>query len=380
MLRVHAAKTSRTLLRPGTAARLIINHVRGSAEHTLLDPDARDHITEPYIKLQQRCVASGYRFEGARDQLLDECRWVVFWDTWRVGSGSLPTRLVEAAKARACGESSRDLFQEVLRAGMEHKLVLFMYEPPCVFPRNYDRGLHAHFPVVFTWDPTLADGKRYHRIYIPNPTTFPVVTPAPFPERKLFVDISGYKFSRHPRELYTERRRLVRFFESNYPDAFDLYGEGWNPRLRAYLWRRIRDPKVLREFYPSYRGTVRHKWEIYPHYRFGVCYENMIDQPGYVSIKIFDCMRARCVPIYLGAPDITDYVDSEAFVDRRQFTSDAEMAKYLAGLGEREYQRYLDAGERYLCSDRFKPFLAEHFVDTVTKVLRLGDSRGDGGS
>ncbi len=366
--------------RPATAPRYILNHVRGSAEGTLLDPRARDHITEPYIQLQERCASYGYRFEGVHGQPLEDCAWIVFWDSWRAGPQGPVARLTDAVKARARGESSRDLFRDVVRAGMTDKLVLFMFEPPCVFPRNYDRALHASFPIIFTWDPTLVDGKRYHRIYLPNPTTFPAVEPVPFAARKLLVDISGYKFSGHPRELYTERRRLVRFFETEHPEAFDLYGEGWNPSLRDYLWRRLRDPKMRREMYPSYRGTVRHKWDVYPHYRFGVCYENMIDQPGYVSIKIFDCMRAQCVPVYLGAPDIDDYVDPASFVDRRQFRSDAELARYLAGMGAREHADYLEAGARYLASDRFRPFLADQFVDTVTGVLGLDRPRGAAGA
>jgi hypothetical protein len=41
---------------------------------------------------------------------------------------------------------------------MEHKLALFMYEPPCVFPRNYDRDLHAHFPMHTRFPPQISQG------------------------------------------------------------------------------------------------------------------------------------------------------------------------------------------------------------------------------
>lgn len=356
---------------PHPSARRIVNHVRGTAERTLFDPAARDHITEPYIKLRETCKEYRFLFEGVCAQPLDECKWILFWDTWRVGVDRPAERLVSLVKARLGGESYRDLFREATRANLYDRLVLLMFEPPCVFPRNYDMRLHQYFKIIFTWDPTLVDGKKYHRIYVPNPTSFPPVQAVPFSEKKLLVDISAYKFSGHPRELYSERRRVVRFFERHYPDQFDLYGEGWNPTLTGYLWRKLRDHRVRREFFPSYRGPVGHKWDIYPRYKFGVCYENILDQPGYVSIKIFDCMRAGCVPIYLGAPDIRDYVDTDAFIDRRAFRSLEQLGKHIAAMGKQEYEAYVAAGQRYLRSDRFRPFLADNFVDTIMTVLDL---------
>ncbi|HXX40380.1 MAG TPA: glycosyltransferase family 10 [bacterium] len=349
--------------------RRVINHVAGSAERVLFDPEARDNCTEPYIKLRDRFAEHGYLFEGVTDQPLTECRWIIFWDTWGVDVRGVHHRLMHRAKAKLGGSPVRDVFNEAIRAKVSERLVLFMFEPPSVYPRNWDAKLHQHFRVVFTWDPALVDGRKYHRIYLPNPTVFPKVDPVPFSKRKLLVDISGYKFSNHERELFTERRRLVRFFTQRVPTGFDLFGEGWNMTWRQYMWRRLRDRNVRREFFPAYRGPVRHKWDVYPHYKFGVCYENIADQPGYVSLKIFDCMRAGCVPVYLGAPDIASYVDRDAFVDRRLFRSNDDLARFISEMSEREHARYLDAARDYLESSRFKPFLAEHFVDRVIGVL-----------
>jgi hypothetical protein len=53
----------------------------------------------------------------------------------------------------------------------------------------------------------------------------------------------------------------------------------------------------------------------------------MRDEPGWITEKIFDCMRADCVPVYWGASNVLDYVDPEAFVDRRRFASNSELER-----------------------------------------------------
>lgn len=351
--------------------RYILNHMYGSAERTLFDPHARDNCTEPYIKLRDRCAELGYAFEATRDQPLEDCRWLLFWDAASITPGSFVKRAAFNLGNKARGGSTRDLFAEARRAGMKDKLALFIFEPPSVYPENFDPTVHEEFSIVFTADPTLVDGRKYHRIHFPNPMSFPRVEPLPFLQKKLLVDISGYKFSNHERELFTERRRTARFFEQRYPNDFDLFGEGWNMSLRSYMVRRLRGANVRREFFPSYRGPVRNKWEVYPKYKFGMAYENIVDQPGYVTLKIFDCLRCGCVPIYLGAPDITDYVDKEAFIDRRKFSSNEELGKYIASVSQQEYEGLVEAGRAYLRSERFRPFLTDSFVDTVVRVLWL---------
>jgi len=351
--------------------RYILNHMYGSAERTLFDPNARDNCTEPYIRLRHRCAELGYTFEATRDQPLEECRWLLFWDASSITPSGFRTRFAHNMKNRIRRSSTRDLLGEAKKAGVGDRLALFIFEPPAVCPTNFDPAVHEEFPVIFTADPTLAAGRKYHRIYFPNPMSYPRVEPLPFSQKKLLVDISGYKFSSHERELFTERRRAVRFFEQRWPSDFDLYGEGWNPGYRSYMFRRLRGSSIRREFYPSYRGPVRHKWDVYPKYKFAMCYENMLDQPGYVTLKIFDCLRCGCVPIYLGAPDIADYVDKEAFVDRRKFSSNEELGAYIASVSEQEYEAFVDAGRAYLHGERFRPFLADTFVDTVTAVLGL---------
>ena len=342
----------------------ILNHGHGSTTSVMFTPSTRDNCTEPYIRLKEKFEGIGYVLEETKNQSLEDTEWIFFWDC-----SSLKPR--NKIKARIRGYSSRDLFLEAKKAGMYKKMVLFLFEPPSVCPENYDLSLHDDFSVIFTWDPSLVDGKKYYKLYLPSPTDFPQVIKVPFTKKKLMVNITSYKFSSHPKELYGEIRRTIRCFEEKYPNEFDLYGLFWNMNLKQRLmhWRM----KFLErnEYFPSYRGVAGDKSGIFPKYKFALCYENM-SHPGYVSLKIMDCLRSGCVPVYLGAPDIADYVDSDAFIDRRDFKSIDDMGKYLSSLEETEYERYIEAGKDYKESDRFKLFLSENFVNTIVRTLNIG--------
>lgn len=108
---------------------------------------------------------------------------------------------------------------------------------------------------------------------------------------------------------------------------------------------------------------------MYPRYRFALCYENVKDESGYITEKIFDCMRADCVPVYWGASNVTDYIPAEAFIDRRQFRSNQELERYLVHITEDEYERYRSAINNFLASDSFRRFLEDAFVKRILDVF-----------
>lgn len=279
---------------------------------------------------------------------------------WRGWARKLKTQLQGKALAR-------DLYDECLRTGMEQRMALFLWEGPAVIPENWNPELHKLFPIIFTWNDKYIDRSKFIKIHWPQTRQFPDIPKIPFGDRKLLVNISMNKFSRHPLELYSARRASIRHFERTQPDNFDLYGMGWNRPTNL----REKVLPFLRQHFSSYRGTVQNKWDVLPRYRFSLCYENMREEPGYVTEKIFDCMRARCVPIYWGAPNITDYVDAEAFIDRRPFRSDVELEAYLLNITEQEYERFQDAMQDYLRSERFAKFLPPAYADTIIHALHL---------
>jgi hypothetical protein len=334
----------------------ILLEVPGESQGKFFNPDVRDGVTDPFIYLRNRLQELGYVLETADDHSVEGCAWVWFWDA--AGVYGPPHGLLDVARlVKSVGK--RRLYQECIRAGLRDRMVLFLNEPPAVLPQNWDPRIHRLFPSIFTWNDSYVDEKKFYKFCLPLTGWFPDVPDIPYSHRKLLVNISGNKFSSHPRELYTARRETIKYFEQHYPEQFDLYGTGWN------------QPGIDQVHFSSYRGTVKDKWDVYPHYRFGLCYENMSDEPGYVTEKLFDCMRAKCVPIYWGAPNIADYVDVGTFIDRRKFRSSAELADFLLSMTENKYAQYRQAIQAYLRSDRFAAFLPPAYADNVIRVLSL---------
>ena len=102
-----------------------------------------------------------------------------------------------------------------------------------------------------------------------------------------------------------------------------------------------------------------------------MCYENIRDEPGYITEKIFDCMRGGAVPIYWGASNITDYVEEGAFIDRRAFESDADLVAYVRSVSEEDSCTYLSVIQEYLRSQRFAGFLPPALAANIVRVLAL---------
>ena len=349
----------------------ILFHSFGATDSLFFDENARDNSTEPYIALRRQCGELGYLLEVTRDQELEKCEWLIFWNVSSIG----PSRPLEGfsfgLKNRIQGRHYRNLYKEAIRAGMSNKMAMILSEPPAVCPQNSNRALHKNFKIVFTWDNSLVDGVKYIRALLPVSAVFPKVERVPFSARKLLTDISGNKYSGHEKELYSARRDVIQFFERNYPHDFDLYGTGWNNPWEGGLWSRFGNANIDRHHYCSYRGTVSNKSEILPKYRFIICYENS-EQPDLITNRIFDVFRCNSVPIYWGAPNIADYVDKEALIDRHDFDSNEDLGKYISSLRETEFEKILKAGQDYLNSDRFKPFLSNSWVDLIVDALGLG--------
>lgn len=204
---------------------------------------------------------------------------------------------------------------------------------------------------------------------------------------RFMVIINGNKVPRiDTAELYSERLRAIAYFEAR--GEIDLYGVGWDGppfrigetrvprRLRrlGYLaerrWDRMRphrDP-LLSAARRAWRGAVASKSETLSGYTFAICFENQVMQ-GWVTEKIFDCLVSGTIPIYLGAPDIEDWVDPACFVDMRRFDGYEELRAFLLQLAPAEIEAMREAGRAYMGSDMFRPFSKDAFADLFVDLV-----------
>ncbi len=227
----------------------------------------------------------------------------------------------------------------------KEKMVLMMYEPPTVIYRLYDPALHNYIGKVLTWQDDLVNGKNIVKMHYPVRLSMKKKC-TPFKKRKLVCQISRNKHSTYHDEIYSERVRAIRFFESLGSGIFDLYGYGWE-----------------KSEYPSYCGSTPDKYKTLSNYRFSICYENTRDIQGYITEKIFDCFHVGCVPVYLGASNITDYIPKECFIDMRQFSNYDALLEYLENMSESTFNSYIVAIQKYLSSDRSYAFSDEGFIE-----------------
>jgi hypothetical protein len=225
----------------------------------------------------------------------------------------------------------------------KEKLVLFMWEPLTVLNKMYRQETADCYSRVYTFDDDLVDNQRYFKFYYPRmrPMTEEVV---PFDQKKLCTLVSTNIYNKYPIELYSERRKAIDFFERHAPDDFAFYGKGWDPSC-----------------YKTYQGPVADKIAAVKNYKFSICYENCQSVKGYITEKIFDCFAAGNVPVYWGAPNITDYIPKECFIDRRDFHSMEELYTFLKEMPEDVYNGYLQRIRDYLASDKAQLYAPAHF-------------------
>lgn len=253
------------------------------------------------------------------------------------------------------------------------KSYIVLIESPLFKPDNYDVANHHYFKKIFTWHDDFVDAKKY--IKINYSFTVPQSISKHINRKKLCCLIVSNKTSLHKNELYSERKKSVRWFEQNHPNDFNLYGVGWNEYFfKGSIFMRAfnRIPlakKIMHRFfgeeYPSYKGKIANKFETMQDYKFTIAYENIKDVPGYITEKIMDPLFAGCVPIYLGANNITDYIPKTCFIDKRDFTSLDALYEYIKNMEEKRYLDYLESIEDFLKSRDVNKFKVEFFAQTL---------------
>jgi alpha(1,3/1,4) fucosyltransferase len=267
---------------------------------------------------------------------------------------------------RACDYYSLgilDNFQRIAREGSAKLKAFVIMEPPVVAPHLYQAlpELTKVFEQVYVHN---IDGDGYalagvqqdklKRLYWPLPHA-QVLEPywRQHDRMQRIVVINGsHKPRSFDKELYSTR---IDAMASLAPyGAVDLYGRGWErwwsgeARWLPY-WRNRRMLMSI------YKGACTSKFEVLQRYAFCLCFENMA-MKGYITEKLFDCLYAGTIPLYLGAPDILRYVPKEVFIDCSQYGSWGEMWQEVRRIPMARINEMRDAGREFLGSEAAKPF------------------------
>lgn len=239
------------------------------------------------------------------------------------------------------------------------KSILFLVEPPIVNPFNYMKIFHLFFSKVYTWNEDWVDNVKYFKYFLPNKTDGVKTKQTPFKNKKLLIMMNAnwlpflpFKILSLPtKELYTERVKAIDFFDTYHPSHFYLYGWGWNKPQRFSITQRLFGYKK----YKTYRGEFDtiDKYKILSQFKFCLCFENC-EIKGNISEKIFDCFKAKCVPVYWGAPDVEEYIPESCYIDFKKFKSFRKLFTYLNNMTEAQYNAYIQNIQKLLKDGQFK--------------------------
>jgi hypothetical protein len=255
-----------------------------------------------------------------------------------------------------------------------HPRYLVTLENPNINKLNASSDYCLNFDLVFSWDVRLFHLPNVVHILIPHPLggeAFP-----PQEQRDIFSClINANKAFKEvlPSDLYLERIRTIRWYERHAPDKFELYGLGWEKSTPAFSTsariKRSLSRLKTRLFrippFPSFRGELKNKADVLRRAQFSYCYENSRDLSNYITEKIFDSLVNGCVPVYWGADNVLDHIPVGCVIDRRNFSSTAEVHQHLLSITPDDYARYQRNIINFLRSDSAAAFSSRHFADLI---------------
>ncbi|HVN98136.1 MAG TPA: glycosyltransferase family 10, partial [Syntrophorhabdaceae bacterium] len=249
--------------------------------------------------------------------------------------------------------------------------ILLLSEPVIVLPGQYDPHLWAHFDHVITLYNSLIESyPEFSKFFYPrlerhtlglDPDT--AVTEDQGDRNRLYPTegringicmINGNKQSIVPGELYSKRIEAALWFSRNSNLPFDVYG---TPGF----------------FLSNYKGSVAvgSRLATVSRYKYYLCFENT-DHPelaiGYVE-KILDCLEARTVPIYLGAPDIERYIPQGCFIDFRKFKDLRELDTFLTTMTDREYEEYIRQIDLFVTTGGLRRYSWDTLYDRLVRLF-----------
>ena len=294
--------------------------------------NARDNVLKRYVLLKNQLENEGHSIQTIDQFDYNEIDVIIFQQL-----GTAWPFLIN------CIKNNPDL-----------TVVNYATEPTIIHSLNRkDVFENKLFDYILTWNDNLIDQIKYIETrsfsYLD-----PVDSLIDFNNKNFLCMINYYKKSKADNSIYHERENVLKFFAKK--DTIDLFG---------YNWDKHNDENIKN----IYRGPVEAKIEVLKNYKFSFAFENVNNEPGYICEKLFDCFSAGCVPIFYGAPNVTDLIPQSTFIDYRKFVNLEDLEKYLMSIDENRYKKYLTDIKNFMNSSEYIKFTSEGFVQSVSKVI-----------
>ena len=256
-----------------------------------------------------------------------------------------------------------DNFERILVKNSARLAAFVVMEPPVVVPELYAAlpRLTAVFDRVYVHN-TNGDGysldgvdaSKLHKLYWPIPHD-DVLEPYwgnDIRMKRVIVINGSHNPQARGREQYS--LRIEAMAELSKLGVVDLYGRGWDRWWsRSAMWLPYwQNRNALMSIY---KGGCSSKFEMLQNYEFCLCFENM-SMDGYITEKIFDCLYAGTIPLYMGAPDVSAYIPADVLVDCRKYSTWKEMWEDIATMPAENIEAMRTAGRNFLQSDQAKKF------------------------
>jgi hypothetical protein len=273
-------------------------------------------------------------------------------------------------------------------------LYLIITEPEIYCPESWDPVYHGNFDKVFTYNPRFGFSEKYKKYTFAIDLGF-----YKFPEKANLKDFESRKLcalvanavlavpQKHPDSLLHERYKIISWFGKHHPTELDFYSSVCKEKdyyclfrgiglvkkiLPAYFYKKFVAFKQ-RDLIHVFRGTIDplEKINELKKYRFYICYENIKNNEGYITEKIFDCFYAHCIPIYLGANNIADVIPASCFINARKFKDTEEMYAFIKNMPYNDYIKYIESIDAFLGSGQLQGFSVETYADTLVAEMNL---------
>ena len=260
---------------------------------------------------------------------------------------------------------------------LKNKKYLFLAESSLVIPENYLLSNFDDFIKIFTWsDDLILLEKKFIKCnfsvpikYLFNPNKEKINNPR---ERDLCM-VAANKLINRPGELYSYRRKIIKYFDNNNDLTFDLYGGGWNKFKTSshsiygkVLNRLLKNVNVKPP--NSWRGRIDSKLDVYYKSNFTFAIENANNFSGYITEKIIHSLIALTKPLYYGDKSIKNYIPSEFYVDISGMEI-KEILEIINSTSNEDLIKFRKSTRDFILAGGLNSFSNEVFTKTICQEI-----------